>query len=566
MSSYPRVVKEAIDRGVLDSITRRIEVYESDGVTPWQDALTDRLVDGSVGVAYGDNERRTLDLTLRNDDNLLRSAPTGFWYDKVIKLYRGVKYSPDVVTPGVAIIDSVGGLNGSGALIAWLARIGLPGARYFGNTVTAGQLQDYDIIVSYTGSNAATSYGQLLSELYASGKNVVTIGINNREGVIPFFTATTGYTGFWSIEQVPTPPSLGAGWTTEVVGGSVAGWYPSGLSPYATQVARSPVTQSTWMVTASAAANETGGRWFDLRLPALGGAQVAILMTNVVKWFKSEYGNWETQIGEFVIDGISTPHFPSNVKVTGRDYTKRALNSKLENAMSFDAGTTVGMLVTALAANSGITKMRLGSMPETIGSTMSFDRGTPRWEVMGAAARTQGYEIYFDHEGYLTTRKYLDPTTSPENYVFKTGPEGNLASIDRAVNDTRIYNHIVVYGDPTSGETRLPFIAEVKNENPSSPTRMEKLGDRYYSYASTFFTSQQQCQDYAVRLLRLHALESFELSFQAINYPWLEVGEIARVEDPKAVASDPTKYLVDSATIPLGLGPMSFTGKRVVIV
>jgi hypothetical protein len=112
----------------------------------------------------------------------------------------------------------------------------------------------------------------------------------------------------------------------------------------------------------------------------------------------------------------------------------------------------------------------------------------------------------------------------------------------------------------------MPYVGEAKNTNGASPTRIAKLGDRYYSYASTFFTSQNQTQDYAERLLGLHSRESFELSFQAINYPWIEAGEIARVEDPKAVATDPTKYLIDSATIPLDLGPMSFTGKRVVIV
>jgi hypothetical protein len=566
MIGYPAVVKQAIDRGQVQQITRRVEVLESDGETYWNNGLGDRLVDGSVNLAYGDAERRSLDITFRNDDNLLRSTPNGFWYDKIIKVYRGVKYNPNVVTPTVAIIEAVNGLSGSGALISYLARLGLPGAVYKGDgTLSLDDLMQYDIIVSWKGT-AASTQGSLLQELYNRGRNVVTISVANTAAVVPHLASVTNKTDDWGISQMPNPTSLGAGWTTEGVGGSVAGTAAAAVGAGAVAVARWLMNDATYAITASVAINGNDGKWFDLHLPALGSTNTRQLFANVVGWFKEDYGNWEAQLGEFAIDGISNPYFPSQVKVTARDYVKKCANSKIEQAMTFSSTTTVETLITALAANAGIKKFRLVSMPEMIGSAMSFDRGTPRWDVMVAAAKTQGYEIFFDQEGYLTTRPYLDPTLSPENYVFKTGVEGNLASIDRAVNDSRIYNHIAVYGDPASSETRMPYFGEAKNTNPASPTRISRIGDRFYSFASTFFTSQMQTETYAKRLLGIHALESFELSFQAINYPWLEVGEIARVEDPKAVATDPTKYLVDTGTIPLGLGPMSFTGKRVLLV
>ncbi|QEM40899.1 MAG: minor tail protein [Phage AS32] len=565
MSSYPAVVKEAIDRGQLQQVTRRVEVLEADAVTYWNDGLGDRLIDGNVNISYGDSERRTLDITFRDDDNLLRSKPNGFWYDKIIKVYRGVKYSPNIVTPSTAIIESVGGLAASGTLISYLARIGLPDAEFKSGTLDLTDLLNYDIVVSYTGT-AASTQATLLQELYNRGQNVITISNGNTATQVPFLTGVGFRTDTWGISQPTDPTSLSTGWTTEQVAAGVGGYRATGVGAGAVVVARWVMGDASYGITASVAINGNGGKWFNLHLPNLGASQTRQLFANVVEWLKEDFGEWETQIGEFTIDAIRSPHFPSQTTVTGRDYVKKCANSKIEQAMTFASSTTVETLITALAANAGITKFRMVSMPETIGSEKTFDRGTPRWDVMSDIAKTQGYEIFFDHQGYLTTRPYLDPTLSPESFIFKTGAEGNLSSIDRNVHDSRIYNHIAVYGDPSSSETRFPYFGEAKNTNPLSPTRIDKIGDRYYSYASTFFTSQVQTQQYAERLLGLHSLESFELSFQAINYPWLEVGEIARVEDPKAVETDPTKYLIDSGTIPLGLGPMSLTGKRVLIV
>lgn len=564
MSVYPDVVKRAIDRGQVNRVTRRVEIYESDAVTPWTEGTEDRLIDGSVNLSYGDVERRSLDLTLRNDDNVLRSKPNGFWYDKILKVYRGVEYSPYVVAPKVAVIESPGGLASSGAIIGYLARIGLPGAE-FKPTLDMTDLMGYDIIVSYN-TTAASTQDTLIRSLYERGKNIITIGVNNSETVVPHLGATSSVSDDFGISQMPNPSSLGAGWTTEGAGAVVTGTVATAVTAGAVAVARWPMNNSAWAITASVAINGVDAKWFDLHLPSLGGSNTQRLFANAVGWMMESFGKWETQIGEFGIDAISTPNFPANAKVTGRDYVKKCAGSKIESPMNFAANTSVYTLISALAGNAGIKKYRMASMPETIGSEMTFDRGTPRWDIMVQAAKTQGYEIFFDHEGYLVTRKYLDPTLSPENYLFQTGQEGNLSTIDRSVNDSRIYNHIVVYGDPASGETRMPYIGEAKNVNPSSPTNINRIGDRYYPYASTFFTSQLQCQQYAERLLGVHSLESFELSFTAINYPWMEVGEIAKVLDPQAVQTDPDKYLVDTATIPLGLGPMSATGKRVLMV
>jgi hypothetical protein len=68
--------------------TRRLEVFEADGETIYID--TNALLDGSVSVDGSRDERRTIECTLDNTDGEFDNFPGGFWYDKVIKMYRGV--------------------------------------------------------------------------------------------------------------------------------------------------------------------------------------------------------------------------------------------------------------------------------------------------------------------------------------------------------------------------------------------------------------------------------------------------------------------------------------------
>jgi hypothetical protein len=560
---------EAINRGIGETI-RRVEIFESDGITPWQDGFGDRLMGGGVNLTYGDNERRAMDLTLNNSDNMLRSQPNGFWYDKIFKIYRGVKFDGSVVNARAAIIERTGGTTEGVRFAAYLKRFGLD-AVYFDAAPSVAELLEYDVILSYTGSTATAQAATLLS-LYNAGRYVVTISVANTSAHVPHIATSATLSDDWGISQPATPTDLSTGWTSEGVSGTVSGQAISALQGGAVAVARWLMNNASYAITGSVAFNQNGGRWFDLHLPSLvgtqNGTQINQLFANGIGWLRQldSLTQWETQIGEFVIDSINGDYFPSSVKVTGRDYTKKCIQSKIESAMTFSAGTSVETLVRALAANAGITKFRLDVMPQTLTSALSFDRGTPRWDIMRQAAYANGYELFFDSDGYLKSRLFQDPVLSAETFIFDTGVGGNLSNLTRSTNDSRIYNHICVYGDPSSGEQRLPYFGEALNVEPNSPTRISKIGDRYYSFASTFFTSQQQCQDYANRLLSIHALESFELSFGAINYPWLEVGEIARVADPEAVPTDPDRYLIDTATIPLTLGPMSVTAKRVTIV
>lgn len=576
MSSTPSTaVIHAVESGT-STITRRVEIYESDGVTLWNpdpdnDPDFARLVDGSVSVDYTRDERRTLDLTLSNPDNLLRpDANGGLWYDKIIKVFRGVTYPVDQLPPSIAIVEHID----AGAVVyqfrSFLNLLGFTRTDVLLDAVTIDDVSGYDIIVSYSRTSHTTK-GQLLADFYNSGGSVITISTGNSSADLPFVTtsSTAGTPITWGITPLTTDNPMAGVFVTESYPSTASGNVITGLDTTAQRVSVYTSGGYTNHVTGIVAANNSGGKWFDLHMPYATGVQTQKLLKAGIMWTVNytSVAAWEVQMGEFMIDNIADQNFPHQVKITGRDYTKKCLNSKFENAVTFAASTSLLTLIKSVATNAGITKFKLPAMSETLGSETSADRGTDRWSVMKDAANANGYEIFFDYQGYLVCRKYIDPSFGAITATFKTGSDGNLVTYDRSLNDSRLYNHICIYGDPADGdETRLPYFGEAKNTEPSSPTRIERIGDRYYSYASTFMTSDAQAQTLALAWLKIHALESYELSVGAIYYPWLEAGEIVEILDPDRTDTDPTRFLMDTITFPLSLGPMSLTAKRVTYV
>jgi hypothetical protein len=283
------------------------------------------------------------------------------------------------------------------------------------------------------------------------------------------------------------------------------------------------------------------------------------------------YGNgllWEVQMGEFLIDRIDSDLKSKQIKVSGRDPWKKLMTSKLQFSESFPAGTFVYQLIKALAANSGITKMKIPVSNDILGTTLDLERGTERGSVIKQAANAANYDIFFDNQGYLTMKKFADPTLNPSIATFKTGKDGNLIDYQKSMNDSRLYNHIIIYGDREAvegGEVLMPYFGEAKNTNPNSPTNIDEIGDRVYTYASSFFTSDNQCQELANSWLAINSLETYEINWQSLYYPHLDAGTVVDVVEPDQDFDSPTKFLLDTLDFPLDLAPMSATGKRVLM-
>lgn len=300
-------------------------------------------------------------------------------------------------------------------------------------------------------------------------------------------------------------------------------------------------------------AHKPDGFWYDKFIRVYRGIQF---------YDKSGLRTHEVALGKFLMDQITYTRMPSTVKVTARDQTKKCLLSKFTQSVVFVAGTKITDIVSALAANAGCTDQIIPNSDEVLGTDTSFDRGVSRWEAMKQVADSFAYELFFDANGYLVMRKYLDPTTSPISYEFTTGLTGTLIDWTEVADDTQLFNHVSVGGkDPND----IPIIADAYNTDPNSPTNIDTIGDRVYTFDSDMITTLAQAQELADSLLAVNGLEEFTINLSSLVAPWLEVGEIIKCTRPDLDPSEPDRFLLTQLGIPLGLEPMSATGRRILI-
>lgn len=299
-----------------------------------------------------------------------------------------------------------------------------------------------------------------------------------------------------------------------------------------------------------------GGFWYDKILRPYRGA-IAYNPTT------AEPTQWEAPLGEFYIDSIESQHFPNSFSVQCRDKTKKLIQSKFRYATSFNEGESVIDVVKSIAQNGGIEKFNFPSHIGELPDEYTFEADTERWDAITDITTAFNHEAFFDADGYMVVRPFQDPLTSPVTFSFETGAFGTIASWKKSSNDTRLHNVIIVKGE--SSDT-VPHTAIAQNVSPGSPTSIDAIGERVFTYSSPYITSENQAQDLANSMLKVHALEEYSIDFESIVLPWLEVGEVIRFPDDENDPDAPTLFLLSSLAIPLTLGPMSSTGKRVTVV
>ena len=324
---------------------------------------------------------------------------------------------------------------------------------------------------------------------------------------------------------------------------------------------------------AMALQNASGERWVHLQqvkfaadnldLPENCEKFIGRALQYLDTWEPTAY--WEAQIGEFMIDSLATDETGDTISVSGRDYTTRCLNSKFVNSTGYAIGTNIGTIIKGIASNAGITKFSLPIITETLPRDLVYERGTERWKAMKEIADASSYEIFFDSSGFMVMRKYQDPLLSPPTLQLTEGERGNLVSSSNKASSSRLFNHVVVTGE-SSNRAFPPVAAEAKNLLATSPSSIQRIGDRVTEIKSSLVTTVVQAQELANNYLRISSLEEFELDFSSIMLPWIEPGEILEILEPSGGSFFPTRYLISNLNFPLDLGPMSGNGKRVTVV
>lgn len=309
--------------------------------------------------------------------------------------------------------------------------------------------------------------------------------------------------------------------------------------------------------------NTVDGFWYDKIIKAYRGLKY---------WSESEkkYKRFEYKLGEFMIDSIESDYGSPVVSVSGRDYSKKLMLDQFDEPTSFNEGSTVDDLVRTIALNAGIKRFKLNTGTTVINALAAFEAETSRWEAIREICKPYNIEVFFNNEGMLETRLFKDVTTAPViDLVLNAGNDSgypmNLISASQSSTDSNVFNAVRVYATAEQGSvTGARFVAVRENNDLSTPTCIQKIGRRPTTYSSDLFTSQQQVDEYADNFLKVSQLQDFSFSFDSVVYPWLEANSVIRVtERVNRNLVGPARYLLGEFTIPVGMGTMGGTGKRI---
>lgn len=320
------------------------------------------------------------------------------------------------------------------------------------------------------------------------------------------------------------------------------------------------------------------GLWYDTVIRLYRGVQVtaadlaAANPTDLA--FLQQVNGRLYPIGTFLIDTIEQPHFPNQIHLTGRDFTKKLLLAKFTTATSWaisngpldPTGFTLTEILLGVIQAGGYGNIFIEGGPNAGNGTLpafAYEAGTSFWTALKEVVTSQGYNLWYDVNGDPFAMRFVDPVTSPVTYTFQTGVGGNLASYTKSTNDSEIYNHVIVIGQTTD---RLPVWGSATNTTVTSPTRIAVLGERLLRYDSTLVDDNTKASALAAQILRISALESFTIDMDSLVLPWLDVGMVIQFTPPNPDPGDPVNFLLTNLEIPLGPGTMKVTAKRITIV
>ena len=162
-------------------------------------------------------------------------------------------------------------------------------------------------------------------------------------------------------------------------------------------------------------------------------------------------------------------------------------------------------------------------------------------------------DVFYDCEGYLNFVKgneelFKSPAEAVYWHYSEETPQYGGANLK--LNFTNIYNSIKVVGANPSA----PYCeATARNEDPTSPTRIEILGERlkYLESSSCYDTSR--CQDFANYLLRKNSIAQTTLSFTSSFIPHLNANKVITITD-KYFGYNEQKFIIQSLDFSLSTG------------
>ena len=268
------------------------------------------------------------------------------------------------------------------------------------------------------------------------------------------------------------------------------------------------------------------------------GADKQIQISGVDKfgYFTSDTGNCE-MIGDYVI--------PRGMKISDAIYA--ILGQEIGNGNNIDNITPI---------------IDPYYMNTRIPVELSKGAGSYMGDVITDLASTFRADVYYDNDGHFCFRRAMlgdENMKAPIVWNFDS-LDGEYLSSTLSYNFVDAINTVFVVGDnPNSLAAPEAFR---QNNNPASPTNVQKLGVRSKLYSSSIIQNVKEAEDYADYMLEYLSKMQQTVNFTCTYMPHIDVNQAFTLSDD-FYHLDRETFLIQSINYPIGLGTLSISAVNI---
>lgn len=213
--------------------------------------------------------------------------------------------------------------------------------------------------------------------------------------------------------------------------------------------------------------------------------------------------------------------------------------------------------------NTKMTKLSNGMLVPILNTpfTATIDKGQTYADVLLQFNTMLAGVIYYDTVGRLNIEpNEEDLLDKNKEIVYKFDQyNSTILSKSQEFRFTDVFNDILCVGATTNG-----YLAKGRatNNNIKSDLCVQRIGKKTKVYEDTNYYTDDLCQDWANYLLRNNTILQTSINIATIPLYHLDVNKLITITNPKNHLQE-EKFLINSLSIPLGLGQMTISAASV---
>lgn len=260
-------------------------------------------------------------------------------------------------------------------------------------------------------------------------------------------------------------------------------------------------------------------------------------------------------VGTFLIDhaDVAVERNMSVVTLSGSDLWKKFGKSMFPRAKSWAAGTSINTVISSIASTSGVTKLNLDPLgsrnaaDKELSKKFAVEQGDNRGEALAELCKAYSIDVYFAPDGRLTTQDFTKPGDRAVVYTYDPDDNNNLITVKSSYSDDNLYNTVLVIGTKDKDNV---VIARVRDTDASSPTSVNRIGERVWKYESENIGTQAVADKTAESLFYKHVLVNEDITLETICNPAYEGNDVIRAREPDFTNMN-SNFRIKAFTVPL---------------